>query len=101
MRHRIIVQLIGLLAIAFFFYGFFDKEVTAFMTIQVKYGLSLFLLVIVYAAAIMYQQKYYGYKNSSADHWEETNKLEREIDRLHDTIVKLKSKPVTKPKRKK
>lgn len=101
MRTRIIVQLIGLLAVASFFYGFFDAQVTAFMTIQVKYGFALFLLVIVYALAIMYERKYQSLRNNSADHWEETHRLECEIARLHETIVKLKTKPVTKPKRKK
>jgi hypothetical protein len=90
MRKRIVVQIVAIIAIAMFFAGYFDTEVTAFLTIKVKYGIALFTLTILYAWAIYMQHELARLQSCSQSHYEESELQADEIRRLHSTILKLK-----------
>ena len=89
MRKRILIQLIAVLAIAMFFSGYYDTEVTAFLTLNVKYGLALFFLTILYAySAFMYYELETNTR-IRRDQYEIDEAHDTEVARLHETIIEL------------
>jgi hypothetical protein len=111
-RIKVAAYLVLIIAVSMFFYGFFDTEVTAFLTIKVKYGISLFILTLLYSYSLYLQYKNERYKQEiydAPDEWTIRGKYQEKIDeleeskealrrehlietsRLLDTIIKIKS----------
>lgn len=72
--------------------GYFDKEVTNFLTINVKYGISLVLLYALYLYAAYLEVKLRESQAEEAEARERLFTSRQDNQRLNETICKIKSK---------
>lgn len=91
MRKRTVIFMLTLLALAMFPLGYFDKEVTAFFTLQIKYGVSLVLLTGLYFYCIRLEMRVNRLRAFASEADERYFAALRENQRLHETICKIKT----------
>lgn len=102
MRTRTIKIAIFIFAILAFLVGLYDTQVTQFLTLNVRYGIALLFVVILYSYGTYLQIQNNRLQEERKSHWEYMRVKERENERLEEIIIRLKTKPIAKkPARKK